>query len=203
MFMIRSALSNAEHPEYGSMSVDFPIPDEQYDHMIAQLEKLGIGTVQDADCKIDTLDSWYTVLETLAGQVVNADELDYLAKRRESFDIHEASQFRAMASKLGLSDTRDFINLTFSSQQATVITDFSELEQIGRSHVLTTHGGCMPTEEYQKINGKAEVLKLMQDGNGSVTPYGVVYDNGMKLEPLYDGQRMAAQGQATTYIFPR
>ena len=35
MVVIRSALSNAEHPEYGSMSVDFPIPDEQYDHTIA------------------------------------------------------------------------------------------------------------------------------------------------------------------------
>ncbi len=188
MFVIRSALSNAEHPEYGSMSVDFPIPDEQYDHTIAELEKLGIGMVQNADCKIDVLDSWYTVLEPLAGQVVNVDELDYLAKRLESFDDYEASQFQAMASKLKLSDIRDFINLTFSSQQATVITDFSELEQIGRSHVLTIHGGCMPTAEYQQIDGKAEALKLMQDGNGSVTPYGVAYDNGMKLEQLYDGQ---------------
>ena len=75
MFVIRSALSNAEHPEYGSMSVDFPIPDEQYDHTIAELEKLGIGMVQNADCKIDVLDSWYTVLVPLAGQVFNVDEL--------------------------------------------------------------------------------------------------------------------------------
>ena len=60
-----------------------------------------------------------------------------------------------------------------------MITDFSELEQIGRSHVLTIHGGCMPTAEYQQIDGKAEALKLMQDGNGSVIPYGVVYNNGM------------------------
>lgn len=33
-----------------------------------------------------------------------------------------------------------------------------------------------------------EALKLLQSGNGSVTPYGVVFDNGMKLESLYDGQ---------------
>ncbi|RKJ74916.1 hypothetical protein D7X33_18835 [Butyricicoccus sp. 1XD8-22] len=186
--MIRTVLSNAEHPEHGSMPLEFPIPDEQYDHAIAQMEQLGIGAVQKADRKIDTLKSWYTVLEPLAGQTVNADELDYLAKRLESFDDYEASQFQAMASKLGLSDIRDFINLTFSSQQATVVTDFNDLEQIGRNHVLTIHGVCMATAEYQQIDGKAEALKLMQGGNGSVTPYGVIYDNGMKLEQLYDGQ---------------
>jgi len=65
--MVRTVLSNAEHPEYGSIPLEFPIPDEQYDHTVAQLEKLGIGTVQNSDCKIDTLNSWYTVLEPLTG----------------------------------------------------------------------------------------------------------------------------------------
>ena len=55
--MVRTVLSNAEHPEYGSIPLEFPIPDEQYDHTVVQLEKLGIGTVQNSDCKIDTLNS--------------------------------------------------------------------------------------------------------------------------------------------------
>ncbi len=186
--MVRTVLSNAEHPEYGSIPLEFPIPDEQYDHTVTQLEKVGIGTVQNSDCKIDTLNSWYTVLKPLAGQVVNIDELDYLAKRLESFDDYEASKFQAMASKLQLLNIRDFINLTFSSQQVTVITDFSDLEQIGRSHIMTIRGSGMPAEEYQQIDGKAEALKLLQSRNGSVTPYGVVYDNEMKMEPLYDGK---------------
>ena len=186
--MVRTVLSNAEHPEYGSIPLEFPVPDEQYGHAVAQLKMLGIGAVQNSDCKIDTLNSWYTVLKPLAGQVVNMDELDYFAKRLESFDDYEASQFQAMASKLQLSNIRDFINLTFSSQQVTVITDFSDLEQIGRSHIMTIRGSGIPAEEYQHIDGKAEALKLLQSGNGSVTPYGVVYDNGMKLEQHYDGQ---------------
>ncbi len=153
--MVRTVLSNAEHPEYGSIPLEFPIPDEQYDHTVTQLEKVGIGTVQNSDCKIDTLNSWYTVLKPLAGQVVNIDELDYLAKRLESFDDYEASKFQAMASKLQLLNIRDFINLTFSSQQVTVITDFSDLEQIGRSHIMTIRGSGMPAEEYQQIDGKS------------------------------------------------
>ena len=129
--MVRTVLSNAVHPEYGSIPLEFPIPDDQYDHTIAQLEKLEIGAVQNSDCKIDTLSSWYTVLEPLIGQLVNMDELDYLAKRVESFDDYEASQFQAMASKLQLSNIRDYINLTFSSQQVTVITDLSRFTAAG------------------------------------------------------------------------
>ena len=65
--MVRTVLSNAEHSEYGSIPLEFPIPDEQYDHTVTQLEKLGIGTIENSDCKIDTLNSWYTVLKPLAG----------------------------------------------------------------------------------------------------------------------------------------
>ena len=70
----------------------------------------------------------------------------------------------------------------------TVVAEFSDLEQIGRNHIITIHGNGMPSEEYQQIDGKAEALKLLRSGNGSVTPYGVVFDNEMKLQPLYDGR---------------
>ena len=43
-----------------------------------------------------------------------------------------------------------------------------------------------PAEEYNALDGKQEALKLILNESGTVTPYGVVYDNGMKLEPLYD-----------------
>ena len=35
--MVRTVLSNAEHPEYGSIPLEFPVPDEQYGHAVAQL----------------------------------------------------------------------------------------------------------------------------------------------------------------------
>lgn len=188
MFVIRSVLSNAEHPEYGSTPLDFPISDELYDHVIMQLSQMGIGRTQVQDCKINELNSWYTVLKPLESLTANVDELDYLAKRLDSFNDYEAAQFQGMASKLELSDIQDFINLTFSCQQATVIINFADLEQVGRDHIITSHGGCIPVEGYSQQDKKAEALKLILSGNGSVTPYGVVYDNGMKLEPLYDGQ---------------
>ena len=89
---------------------------------------------------------------------------------------------------LSVLNEQHFFNLTFCCQRATVITDFSDLERIGRTHRLNLSGGAMPTEEYAKLNGRAEALRLIAGGGEMVTPYGVVYDNGMRLEPLYDGR---------------
>ena len=93
-----------------------------------------------------------------------------------------------MAFKLCLSGIRDFINLTFCCQQATVISDFSDLERAGKNHALTINGGMMPTSEFNRVDGQAAALDLIQSGAGIVTPYGVVYDNGMRLEQVYDGR---------------
>ena len=51
---------------------------------------------------------------------VNVEELNYLAKRLDSFDTGEAAQFQAMAHKLELFELKDLINLTFCCQQATI-----------------------------------------------------------------------------------
>ena len=92
-----------------------------------------------------------------------------------------------MAEKLDLTDIKDFINLTFCCQQATVITDFSNLEQIGKDHYMNLNGGCASTEDLENLDGEETARLLIDSGTGVVTPYGVVYDNGMELEPLYRG----------------
>lgn len=137
----------------------------------------------------DELDSFYTVLNRLVGSLVNFDELDYLAKRLDSFDDGEAAQFQGIACKLGVSNIKDFINLTFCCQQATVITDFSDLDAIGRQHYMTMQGGACRIEELERLDGRKFALDLiLNHTEGRITPYGVVYDNGMKLEQLYDGR---------------
>ena len=101
-YVIQAVLSNAQHPEYGQITIPFPIPKEEYDHTIELLEPLGIGDTLRQDCKVDDLDSFYTVLNALIGKSVTLDELDYLAKRLDSFDDGEAAQFQGMAHKLGI-----------------------------------------------------------------------------------------------------
>ena len=89
---------------------------------------------------------------------------------------------------MGLSDMTDLINLTFCCQQATVITDFSDLEQIGRDHYMNLHGGCVSMEELEELDGMETALLLISENEGTVTPYGVVYDNGMQLSRIYQGR---------------
>ena len=93
-----------------------------------------------------------------------------------------------MAHKLELFELKDLINLTFCCQQATVITDFSDLAAIGRNHYMNLHGGSASVDELNALDGKKTARQLIVSGSGTITPYGVVYDNGMKLEQVYDGR---------------
>ena len=87
---------------------------------------------------------------------------------------------------------KDFINLTFCCQKATVITDFSDLEQVGRDHYMNLHGGCARTEELENLDGVETAHLLISDNEGTITPFGVVYDNGMELEQTYNGHQFPA-----------
>ena len=186
--MMSAVLSNPGHPEYGVATIPFPILRDQYAHCMDLLEALEIGDAVKADCKVEKIDSFYTVLKRAEMLTVNVEELNYLAKRLESFDTGEAAQFQAMAHKLELFELKDLINLTFCCQQATVITDFSDLAAIGRDHYMNLHGGSASVDELNKLNGEETARQLIENGGGTITPYGVVYDNGMKLEQVYDGR---------------
>ncbi len=188
-YVIQAVLSNPRRPECDQITIPFPIPVDQYDKTIEMLQAIDLGFSVNRDCTVDEVNSRYSVLNTLVGTLVNIDQLDYLAKRLDGFCAGEVSQFQAMAHKLGLSEIKDFINLTYCCQQTTVITDFSDLEQIGKDHTMTLNGGAMPIDQYQAVNGKEAALQLIDGGGGVITPYGVAYDNGMKLEPVYNGHQ--------------
>lgn len=198
---IRVALYNANHLEYGLVTIPFPIPPDQYDSTIGMLESLGIGDPLARDCTVEEIEGPCPILKRLEGTRVNADELDYLVKRLDSFTDSELAQFQGMAYRLGTSDMTDLINLTFCCQEATVITDFSNLEQIGRDHYLNLHGGCASMEELERLDARRTALDLiLNDTSGQITPYGVVYDNGMRLEQLYDGCHFPAYKYSDSLI---
>ena len=187
---IRVALGNARRPEYGVVTIPLPIPKEQYDSTIAMLDGLEIGAPLARDCLLYELQGPCPILKRLEGAAVNVDELDYLIRRLDSFTDGELAQFQGMAVKMGLNDMTDLIDLTFCCQQATVIADFSDLEAVGRKHFLELNGGCASMEELEQMDVRRTALELILNGEGAVTPYGVVYDNGMKLERAYDGQHL-------------
>ena len=175
--MIQAVLGNPHHPEYGVATIPLPIPRDQYAHCMELLEALEIGDAVKADCKVEKVDSFYTVLKRTEMLTVNVEELNYFAKRLDSFDTGEAAQFQAMAHKLELFELKDLINLTFCCQQATVITDFSDLAAVGRDHYMNLHGGSASVDELNKLDVEETARQLIENGGGTITPYGVVYDN--------------------------
>ena len=192
--MIQAVLSNPSHPEYGVATIPFPIPRDQYAHCMELLEALEIGDAVKVDCKVEKIDSFYTVLKRTEMLTVNVEELNYLAKRLDSFDTGEAAQFQAMAHKLELFELKDLINLSFCCQQATVITDFSDLAAIGRDHYMNLHGGSASVDELNALDGYMDFEKYGQDcmENDCVTKteFGLL----RRLEPPFpeqtQGQRM-------------
>ena len=201
-YVFRAVVGNPAHPEYGVVSLPFPIPNEQYDHVIeALLPPMQIGDPIKQDCVVKEVDAGcWPALKALEGQTVNVDELDYLAKRLDSFFEGEDAQYQGMAHKLGLSAIKDLINLTFCCQEATVIDNFRELEKAGKAHLMNLNGGSMPVDEYEKSDGRAVAEKLIRSGGGQLTPYGVVYDNGMELEQIYDGRHFPCYHYAPSPI---
>ena len=191
-YVIQAVLSNPRHPECGQITIPFPIPVEQYDQTIEMLQAMELGFSVNRDCTVDGVDRCYHVLNSLTGTLVNVDQLDYLAKRLASFYTGEDAQFQAMAHKLKLTDVQDFINQTFCCQKATVITDFSDLESVGRSHFMNLNGDSASTEELEDLDGAETAWLLIDSGGETVTPFGVVYDNGMELKQFYNGRQFPA-----------
>lgn len=189
-YVITATLSNGKHPENGSTQILFPLSRQEYSDAIGHLKELEAGDAVARDCVVEEIDSGYEVLGCLEGKAVNVDELDFLAKRLDSFDEYEAQQFQAACHAFGCRDIQSLINMTFCCQETTVIGDFSKLEEAGKHHYLTTHGGAAPAEEMERVDGKAVAEELFRSKKGVLTPYGLFFCNKVgrdRLEAPYRG----------------
>ena len=186
--MIYAVLTNRQHAEYGVVAVQFPIPREEYDHVMELLAPLEIGDPVARDCRVDEISSEYPILKRLEKVAVNIDELDYLVKRLESFDQNELAKYQGVAETKGYFEMADFINLTFCCQDATVIRSFKSLEQIGRNRYMDLNC-CMGLNELSDEELRSQTLRLILQEEGKVTPYGVIYENGMELTQDYYGKQ--------------
>ena len=187
--MFKASLKNNNIPELGTVTVEFPIPEAQYEETIRALNGIQSGAVVEQDCfvaDIGTADC--PALERLIGTMANVDELDWLGKQLESFDRYELLQFNAAVERFGLSAADELIDLSFCAREVTVISDFTDLEKTGKRHYLTVHGAC-DSEELENLDGKETALALISGQPGYVTRFGVVYDNGIKLIDCY-GEKM-------------
>ena len=181
--MLKITLHKSDAPSYRAAVLQLP---EQENILAEKLEQIGVGITAKQNCLVDQVDGDGGALQRLVGQCVNADELQFLAKRLDSFDKHELLAFRAAVTAEDLAEVGSMINLTFNLHAYTVISDFSDVGSIGRTHLMTMRG-AMSTDEMEKIDFEKTGRQLIADGAAIVTPYGVLYENGAEQELVYDG----------------
>ena len=173
--MFEATLKNRSSAHFAPVTSTFPIPEDQYEQAILALEKSQIGDARVQDCLIDNVRAVNCpALVRMTGTMANIDELDWLAREMESFDRYELLQFNAAVERFGLSAADELIDLSFCARDVTVVSDFNDLELVGKRHYLTVHGAC-DSEALENLDGKETALALISGQPGYVTRYGVVY----------------------------
>lgn len=126
-------------------------------------------------------------LSVLEDRYVNLDELNYLAKRMESFNENELMKFYSVVAVERYAEMENLINLTFNLNCYTLIRDVSSLESVGKTLMFDLQGGireaAMTTEEYV-----AAGRELFASGAYTPTAYGLLHKNGLEMEQVYDGR---------------
>ena len=119
---------------------------------------------------------------------VNLDEINYLAKRMNSFDQKELFSFFAAVEAGDYVSTKDLINLTFNLNCYTLIRDVSNLKNVGRNYVLCREA-AISVDELEKMDLEKIGRELLSSGKGIPTKYGLLFRNGdVAFETLYKGK---------------
>ena len=180
--MIKIRIRNAGH----EIDVRFPISESELFAKLGEIHAVeGRDTAQSAYVsgvywpeEFSTLKNWY----------VNLDELNYLARRMESFDTLEYDQFLIGISKLDSKEVKDLINLTFNLNRFTLCQDVSSYGKIGRAYVLNTEGS-VPAHDEDDPKYAAIGKDLIDRGLAQITAKGLlIYNPFDELTKVYDGQ---------------
>ena len=180
--MIKIRIRNAGH----EVDVRFPISESE---LFAKLGEIHAVEGRDAaQSAYVTEVYWPEEFSALKNWYVNLDELNYLARRMESFDTLEYDQFLIGITKLDSKEVKDLINLTFNLDHFTLCKDVSSYGKIGRAYVLNTEGS-VPAYDEDDPKYAAIGKELINRGLAQITAKGLLIYNPLeKLTEVYDGQ---------------
>ena len=180
--MIKIRIKNADH----EIDVQFPISENKLYAKLAEIHAIeGKDAPQSA---FVTEVYWPEELSMLKDRFANLDELNYLARRMESFDYHEYDQFLIGITKLENPTEKDLINLTFNLDHFTLCKDVSNYGKIGREYVMNTEG-AVPAHDEDDPKYAAIGKDLIDRGLAQITEKGLlIYNPCDELTEVYDGQ---------------
>lgn len=169
---------------YKTTEIEFPINDDRLEQILREAEMPTDTTLQMfATENIQHPEQ----LSILRGSVVNLDELNYLAKRLDSFDEGELLQFYAALDQNKTQDLKDLINLSFNLDKFTLIQDISDMTKVGKEYTINTEGSVPADNRYDEKY--AEIgRELLNSGKGVFTDKGLLFVEDKPIEEVYDGQ---------------
>ena len=123
---------------------------------------------------------------------VNLDEINYLAKRMDSFDGKETKCFLAAVETGKYRSTKDLITLTFNLNCYTLVCDVSDLKDVGYNRILSSKI-CIAKDELEKIDLEKVGRDLLLSGKGIPTHHGLLFENeNAQIEEIYTGRGFPA-----------
>lgn len=165
-------------------SVKFPIDDNLLNFI---LEQANMPT--DTTKQAFSLDSvlYPQELSSLKGKEVNLDEMNYLAKRFDSFMDYEMEQFFAAVNYTKADNLKDMINLTFNLDKFTLIKDVGDMVKVGRDYMLNTQL-AIPVDSSNDDKYAEIGRSLLASGKGIVTDKGLLFVEDEPISEPYDGK---------------
>lgn len=180
--MIKIRIRNDDH----EIDLQFPISENK---LYAKLAEIHAIEGKDAPQSAFVTEVYCPEeLSMLKDRFANLDELNYLARRMESFDYHEYDQFLIGITKLENPTEKDLINLTFNLDHFTLCKDVSGYGKIGREYVMNTQG-AVPANDEDDPKYAAIGKDLIDKGLAQITGKGLlIYNPFDELTEVYDGQ---------------
>lgn len=167
----------------GRHVVELPVSDAE---LTLRMKEIGIEDTIPI-CRMAEVLEKDNPLQRFAGQALNMDEVNFFAKRMESLTEYERKVLSAYVSEHGVAELRDMINLTFSMPGLSLITDFSDGEQVGKRLYLDEFLALSETEMQGK-NFLEFAEKTFREGRVEVLPYGVFVEHGFQMQEAYNGK---------------
>ena len=169
-----------------SIMFNFPYEESEISNVYNQLE---LETSTAPNCYIEEVVYDPDINEVLKGKECNIDELNFLFKRMDSFDTKERKVFVASAFAENPKAIAELINLSFNTHCYSLVSDFSNLETVGKNLYLSEKQ-AVAVKELEELDGESFARGVIKDNsNSTITPYGVLYKNSNVPEQIYNGKQ--------------
>ena len=169
----------------GEQTIDITLPATDMDMQYC-MKCIGIEDIVPVCCISEVRDepSYFGFLK---GQTVNMDELNFFARRLDGMTEYEKRVVGVYSSETGMREMKQLINLTYSLQGLSLITDLTDGNRVGLRLYLDRHL-AISEEEKSRMDFNAYAQKIFSEGKCKFLPHGILVDQGFQMEEVYNGK---------------